>query len=792
MNVGADFPSAESVDFSYIEYESNYINNSDKSPMIPFMNYQRLFVGLLPSSYLRSSYHRMLRRVIYLCIGITLLLFLWLAFYISDSTWFSRLLQCNYDNKFTGRVSISPDPWSKTRFTHISDNGNINYHHSNNKIKQQIAGVATTKTNYVYGVVFDAGSTGSRVHIFKLVHNPLDPFKPFKLLDDKYHHVQPGLSSYAEKPEEAALSLTKLINIAETSLPVDVCRNTPVILRATAGLRLISAHKAENILKAVRHRLSQTCFKQLPNAVTIMDGFYEGLYLWLTLNFLNNRLSNGKAQKNHAVIENSLTQTIGTLDLGGGSTQITFIPTELNTLNNAPDNFITYFDVQNSNDKPKQKIYSHSYLGLGLMSARYSMLYNATEHFKLITEGKKEFFHPCWPNNVTIKWNHAGKDWQISRMNHSMSKSLLSFIKTKSIYHHQAAIEPVNVNANNIDNDHLMLCYALAVNVLQNPVEGDINVIRYPPNNNIVHQPVEVKTREFYAFSYYFDLAVSVGLIHENTGGFLTVNDFQNAAERVCRNPNPQKPFDCMDLSFITALLHSGYGFPSDKKIGFFKKVNSFEINWSLGALFSEITRFRNILSEMKLDIRDSKSDVGRSACDIIKAILLDSTKDNRIVTIGLSGGSMPHLLAPHLCSFSEINWELVHFFYCDERLVPLDSEDSNHHCYQELLYSKINIPSSNIHTVNTTLSLEDSAADYQKQLLSFFGTANGYPRFDLLLLGMGPDGHTCSLFPDHKLLYSVHQSPNPGPSMPCSLIHPVYGELIWIVDKAAASLLNT
>ncbi|CAH8679346.1 unnamed protein product [Schistosoma haematobium] len=559
------------------EYESNYINNSDKSPMIPFMNYQRLFVGLLPSSYLRSSYHRMLRRVIYLCIGITLLLFL------------CRLLQCNHDNKFTGRVSISPDPWSKTRFTHISDNGNINYHHSNNKIKQQIAGVATTKTNYVYGVVFDAGSTGSRVHIFKLVHNPLDPFKPFKLLDDKYHHVQPGLSSYAEKPEEAALSLTKLINIAETSLPVDVCRNTPVILRATAGLRLISAHKAENILKAVRHRLSQTCFKQLPNAVTIMDGFYEGLYLWLTLNFLNNRLSNGKAQKNHAVIENSLTQTIGTLDLGGGSTQITFIPTELNTLNNAPDNFITYFDVQNSNDKPKQKIYSHSYLGLGLMSARYSMLYNATEHFKLITEGKKEFFHPCWPNNVTLKWNHAGKDWQISRMNHSMSKSLLSFIKKKSIYHHQAAIEPVNVNANNIDNDHLMLCYALAVNVLQNPVEGDINVIRYPPNNNIVHQPVEVKTREFYAFSYYFDLAVSVGLIHENTGGFLTVNDFQNAAERVCRNPNPQKPFDCMDLSFITALLHSGYGFPSDKKIGFFKKVNSFEINWSLGALFSEM-----------------------------------------------------------------------------------------------------------------------------------------------------------------------------------------------------------
>ncbi|KAH8869444.1 6-phosphogluconolactonase [Schistosoma japonicum] len=246
----------------------------------------------------------------------------------------------------------------------------------------------------------------------------------------------------------------------------------------------------------------------------------------------------------------------------------------------------------------------------------------------------------------------------------------------------------------------------------------------------------------------------------------------------------------------------------------------------------------------MILNIRDDKSDVGQCAFEIINDVLLKSTEHNRTVTIGLSGGSMPHLLAPHLCSISEINWGLVHFFYCDERLVPLDSEDSNHHSYYELLFSKINIPSSNIHTpvyrnMHTNCLVEDAAVDYQKQILSFFGTANGYPRFDLLLLGMGPDGHTCSLFPDHKLLYyedfvvapisdspkpppervtltipvinkaakvvfivtgsdkahalkSVHQASNPGPSMPCSLIHPVYGELIWIVDKAAASLLNT
>nr|CAH8876317.1 unnamed protein product [Trichobilharzia regenti] len=245
----------------------------------------------------------------------------------------------------------------------------------------------------------------------------------------------------------------------------------------------------------------------------------------------------------------------------------------------------------------------------------------------------------------------------------------------------------------------------------------------------------------------------------------------------------------------------------------------------------------------MILDIQSDKSSVGQSAFNIIKTLLLDASEQKRKVTIGLSGGSMPQLLAPFICSLSTsiptINWSLVHFFYCDERLVPLDSVDSNHHSYQELIYSKINIPQSNIHTVNTSLSLEEAATDYQKQILAFFDSENGYPRFDLLLLGMGPDGHTCSLFPNHKLLYyedfvvapisdspkpppqrvtltipvinkaekvvfmvtgsdkaqaikAVHRSSQPGPSMPCSLIHPVQGELIWILDKAAASELDT
>lgn len=65
----------------------------------------------------------------------------------------------------------------------------------------------------------------------------------------------------------------------------------------------------------------------------------------------------------------------------------------------------------------------------------------------------------------------------------------------------------------------------------------------------------------------------------------------------------------------------------------------------------------------------------------------------------------MAKLLAPILSLLVDVNWELVHFFYCDERLVPLDHIDSNHMAYKDLLFSNIKIPSSNIHTVNTKLS---------------------------------------------------------------------------------------
>lgn len=95
--------------------------------------------------------------------------------------------------------------------------------------------------------------------------------------------------------------------------------------------------------------------------------------------------------------------------------------------------------------------------------------------------------------------------------------------------------------------------------------------------------------------------------------------------------------------------------------------------------------------------------------------------------------------------------------FFCDEAAVPLDSEDSNYHSNYLSFLSHVPIPPTQIHTIDPSLldDIEELADQYEKQLVNHFAASNAarYPTFDLMLLGMGTDGETASLFPKHELL---------------------------------------
>jgi 6-phosphogluconolactonase len=125
---------------------------------------------------------------------------------------------------------------------------------------------------------------------------------------------------------------------------------------------------------------------------------------------------------------------------------------------------------------------------------------------------------------------------------------------------------------------------------------------------------------------------------------------------------------------------------------------------------------------------------------------------------VAVSGGSTPirlyTLLGSNMYS-RQIDWRRLQFFWVDERFVPPSHKDSNYRLLHDYLLSKISIPHENIHPVRTDLtSPQVAASNYEEEIKNVFRLAEGsLPEFDLILLGLGEDGHTASLFPDNEVL---------------------------------------
>jgi 6-phosphogluconolactonase len=210
--------------------------------------------------------------------------------------------------------------------------------------------------------------------------------------------------------------------------------------------------------------------------------------------------------------------------------------------------------------------------------------------------------------------------------------------------------------------------------------------------------------------------------------------------------------------------------------------------------------------------------------------------------TIALSGGSTPKSLFNLLATNARttLPWDRMFFFWGDERHVPPTDPESNYRMADEAMLSKIPVAAGNVFRMPAENPDAAAAAEaYEKTLRKFFQTApDGVPQFDLILLGMGPDGHTASLFPGtaalqeksrlvvanwveklktHRLsltlpvlnaarcvaflvsgtdkadvLKIVLEEDVPGEQYPAKLVKPSDGKLIWFVDRAAASALST
>ena len=236
----------------------------------------------------------------------------------------------------------------------------------------------------------------------------------------------------------------------------------------------------------------------------------------------------------------------------------------------------------------------------------------------------------------------------------------------------------------------------------------------------------------------------------------------------------------------------------------------------------------------MDLQIYKTKEDVARNFAEYLENCINDKEK----MHVALSGGSTPKIVFDELSNTEKykINWSKVHLYWGDERCVPPSDDQSNYKMTVSHLLEHIDIPSKNIHRVLGENDPKKEAARYSEVLAANLPLENEVPVFDMVILGMGEDGHTASIFPHEIDLWhskntcEVAIHPNSGQKRititgkvinksqtvvflvtgggkkgkvadiidkkgdyqkyPASLVAPQSGNLIWFLDAGAASEL--
>ena len=206
-------------------------------------------------------------------------------------------------------------------------------------------------------IVIDAGSSGCRVHVYKL-STTAGQALPTVELPDKKLKKSPGLSTFAKNPGDAGASLAGLLEFAEQHVPADERPKTPIRLAATAGLRLLPKETADAILDSCYAFLKEkSTFHVTREKISVISGRDEGAYGWLSINFLLNRLHGMSAESEG---------TMGSIEMGGASSQVT-VQLKGDAALVAADPTTT-FVLQVAGQK--YTLYTHSYLGFGQEQAR--------------------------------------------------------------------------------------------------------------------------------------------------------------------------------------------------------------------------------------------------------------------------------------------------------------------------------------------------------------------------------------------------------------------------------------
>ncbi|KAI4816849.1 hypothetical protein KUCAC02_009150 [Chaenocephalus aceratus] len=411
---------------------------------------------------------------------------------------------------------------------------------------------------FMYGIVLDAGSSHTALYIYKW---PADKLNGTGVVTQHTEcHVRgEGISSYAGRQGAAGRSLEACLDQAVEDIPKERHPCTPVYLGATAGMRLLQISKPElsdQILQEVGHKIQSYPFSY--QGATILSGEEEGAYGWVTVNYLSENFIK------YGFVGSWLSAgrpTVGALDLGGASTQITFE---------------TKDKVEDEKDLKKLRLYGHDYslyTHSFLCYGRDEFLKRLMAHILKSQGYPQSITHPCYPAgfNRTVKLNSTFSSPCTEQYNPSSYDPLASVTVTGS-----GQYEHCLGNVSEIFSfDSCPFSQCSFDKVFQPNVSGS-----------------------FMAFSAFYYVHLSL----QRTTGVTaqTPSQLENAAETQCGmtfnqllllDPKQRSRLqdNCASSVFVKTLMFRGYGFDemSFPRVTFQKKAGDTSVGWALGYMLS-------------------------------------------------------------------------------------------------------------------------------------------------------------------------------------------------------------
>jgi len=418
-----------------------------------------------------------------------------------------------------------------------------------------------------YAVYIDCGSSGTRVHVF---HYSLAVWPSYVDLElpEQTHAVEPGLSSHADDPQAAAQSLVPLLQFAYDHVPEHLWHVTPVHLLATAGLRLLSKAQRSSILQTCRQLLASSKFIFHHDWAQVIGGDMEGLYAWAAANYVSGALEDASVHHYHQGRKEMAGGTgfHGVLELGGASFQITFMP--LSHGKAVEEHMLTA-----QLPGVPAKIYTHSYLGLGMDSA----LHKAGDVIKEQQQGQAKVLDPCLP---------VGYVSPDGRHGNSTFSECLKVAKTV-----------VPIEACKPDNSQGASMHRHSIGSEEAHAGSSASV-----HCSVAGVPMPPLSGRFLAIENFFWTAKALGL-HEQA----SLQELYDAGTRYCSRhwsslhaefsghiPEQFLLRYCFGAAYIFTLLHAGFGIALDERSLLFtntlrnRQGGEVNLNWITGAFIVE------------------------------------------------------------------------------------------------------------------------------------------------------------------------------------------------------------